>query len=141
MRPTGKPHPASPPGLWPVWAFALLAMAAALSRPIPLWLAWGYGLLNLGTFAVYAFDKNAARQGQPRTPESTLHLLALLGGWPAARLAQRWLHHKSRKTRFLIGYWATVATHCTAAAVVWQWLATPQPTLASSLFNATGIHT
>jgi len=38
--------------------------------------------------------------GRWRTPETTLHLLELLGGWPAAWLTQHMLRHKSRKPGF-----------------------------------------
>src|SRR5689334_23379746 len=54
-----------------------------------------YGLLlNALTYFVYAFDKRRAEQGKWRVPEGRLHLLELLGGWPGAWLAQRWLRHK-----------------------------------------------
>ena len=73
-------------------------------------------LLNLATFFMYWVDKHAAQTGQWRTPESTLHLLALLGGWPGAWWAQALLHHKSSKASFLAAYWATVALHCLVLA-------------------------
>jgi uncharacterized membrane protein YsdA (DUF1294 family) len=65
--------------------------------------------MSLVTFAVYARDKAAARNGLWRTPEATLHLLAVVGGWPGALLAQRFLHHKSRKLPFLVIFWLTAA--------------------------------
>jgi uncharacterized membrane protein YsdA (DUF1294 family) len=40
---------------------------------------------------MYAKDKNAAEWGRWRTPEITLHLLSLLGGWPGAGIAQSYL--------------------------------------------------
>jgi hypothetical protein len=40
--------------------------------------------VSLITFVAYALDKRAARLGRPRTPESTLHVPELLGGWPGA---------------------------------------------------------
>ena len=40
------------------------------------------------TFFTYALDKSAARQNACRTPERTLHFLALAGGWPGALLAR-----------------------------------------------------
>ena len=36
--------------------------------------------MSLITFVMYAFDKSAALKRGQRTPESTLHLVALLGG-------------------------------------------------------------
>jgi len=68
--------------------------------------------LNLVTFLSYALDKSAAQSGGWRTSEKQLHLLALLGGWPAAWWAQQWLRHKSRKQEFRSMYWATVLLHC-----------------------------
>jgi uncharacterized membrane protein YsdA (DUF1294 family) len=53
-------------------------------------------------------DKSAARSGERRTPESTLHLLALAGGWPGALLAQQFLRHKSTKAEFRRTFWVTV---------------------------------
>lgn len=65
-------------------------------------------ILSLATFVVYARDKSAAENQRWRTKESTLHLLALLGGWPGAALAQKMLRHKSKKTAFLAVFWLTV---------------------------------
>ena len=61
-----------------------------------------YGLMSLITFAVYYLDKRAARLGRPRTPEATLHVLELLGGWPGALLAQRLIRHKNAKIGYLV---------------------------------------
>ena len=80
----------------------------------------GLALLNLATFTAYAMDKRAAAQGQWRTPENTLHALAVAGGWPAAWLAQRTLRHKSRKTSFLAAYVATVLLNLGALAALWR---------------------
>jgi uncharacterized membrane protein YsdA (DUF1294 family) len=52
------------------------------------------------TFGTYALDKRAARRLAIRTPEATLHLLALVGGSPAALFAQRALRHKIRDSAF-----------------------------------------
>lgn len=67
-----------------------------------------YGLMSLITAAVYTLDKSAARRGRRRVPERTLHLLALLGGWPGALLAQQGLRHKTAKTTFRMVFWLTV---------------------------------
>jgi len=60
-------------------------------------------------FLVYAWDKNAARADRRRTPESTLHWIAILGGWPGAVVAQQLLRHKSSKFTFRFVFLATIA--------------------------------
>jgi len=74
----------------------------------PIQVLYAYGIMSVVTFIRYAFDKSAARKGRWRTPEMTLHLLALFGGWPGAALAQEMLRHKSKKSSFRIVYYCTV---------------------------------
>lgn len=73
-----------------------------------------YLFASVATFLIYARDKSAAREGRRRTPERTLHLLALAGGWPGALIAQKVLHHKSRKRSFQVVFWGTVFGNGTA---------------------------
>lgn len=68
----------------------------------------GYGLLSLITFCFYGVDKSAARRGRQRVRESTLHVLSLMGGWPGALLGQKVFHHKIKKLRFMVVFWATM---------------------------------
>jgi uncharacterized membrane protein YsdA (DUF1294 family)/cold shock CspA family protein len=96
---------------------ALLAWGAWAQR-LPVWLLGAMAALNLVTFLSYALDKSAAQRGGWRTSEKQLHLLALLGGWPAAWWAQQWLRHKSRKQEFRTVYWATVLLHCAGLATL-----------------------
>lgn len=95
---------------------ALLAVLAAgyLFGHPPRWALWAFPALSLVTFMAYALDKSAARQGQWRTAEKTLHWLALLGGWPGALVAQQVLRHKSAKAEFRAIFWATVALNVAA---------------------------
>lgn len=64
--------------------------------------------LSIITYIIYAMDKSAANKGTWRTQESTLHLLALAGGWPGALVAQQKLRHKSKKESFRFVFWVTV---------------------------------
>lgn len=77
-----------------------------------------YFIAGVITFLAYAADKSAARNGSWRTPESTLHLLALAGGWPGALLAQQFLRHKSAKREFRQVFWLTVALNVAAFVVL-----------------------
>jgi uncharacterized membrane protein YsdA (DUF1294 family)/cold shock CspA family protein len=75
-----------------------------------------YVYLGLSTisFLSYAIDKSKAQRGKWRTKERTLHLLALLGGWPGAALAQQYLRHKSSKKAFRNAFWFTVFVNISA---------------------------
>jgi uncharacterized membrane protein YsdA (DUF1294 family)/cold shock CspA family protein len=57
-------------------------------------------IVNVLTYWLYSQDKQAAQQGEQRVAENTLHILAFLGGWPAAHLAQQKLRHKTQKQPF-----------------------------------------
>ena len=86
---------------------AMLAGASLLT--LGPWLLWA-GLLgtSLVTVIVYALDKHAAGRGARRTPEATLHLLGIAGGWPGALVAQGLLRHKTAKDSFQTTFWLTV---------------------------------
>lgn len=62
-------------------------------------------VINLITWLAYAQDKRASIRGAWRIPERTLHAFALLGGTPAAWLAQKILRHKNRKHGFQWRFW------------------------------------
>jgi uncharacterized membrane protein YsdA (DUF1294 family) len=83
-----------------------------LTQTLGVQLVLGYAaLISLVAFFTYRHDKKQAQAEGWRTPESTLHFLELLGGWPGAFLAQRALRHKSSKTSYQIAFWAIVALH------------------------------
>lgn len=96
---------------------AVLAMAGLLPRLI----FFVYLGMSAFAFLAYAIDKAAARDARRRTPETTLHCLSLLGGWPGALLAQGLLRHKSLKASFQSVFRWTVAVNCIALF----WLITP----------------
>ena len=66
-------------------------------------LFWGYTLiLTFVTFLTYANDKRKARKNLWRTPESTLLLLAFIGGAVGALLGMALCRHKIRKAKFYL---------------------------------------
>ncbi len=70
--------------------------------------------INISCFLFYALDKYKAKRGYWRIKETRLHLLSLIGGWPAAAFAQHLLRHKNAKKPFQIQYWLTVITNTVA---------------------------
>jgi len=93
-----------------VLAIGFLIVMTALSYMdyLPKQLKYAYYGLSVITFMIYAYDKYKAKRNAWRTPESTLHILAMLGGWPGAALAQQVLRHKSSKADFRRIFWLTV---------------------------------
>jgi len=95
---------------------ALLAagFAAVLPPAVPLL----YIAASAAALAAYGVDKSAARRGLRRTPESTLHALALAGGWPGALIGQVLFRHKTQKQPFRAMFWATVFLNCSGLAAI-----------------------
>jgi uncharacterized membrane protein YsdA (DUF1294 family) len=100
--------------------FLLLVAAEAFRDKLPVTVFVFYVAASVFTFLAYAIDKAAAQSRSWRTKENTLHLLGLVGGWPGAALAQKIVHHKSRKPEFQRAFWTTVVLNCAALA----WLLT-----------------
>jgi uncharacterized membrane protein YsdA (DUF1294 family)/cold shock CspA family protein len=97
--------------------FLAFVAAVVVAGRLPVIILSIYAVASIVAFVAYAIDKSAAVHNRRRTSESTLHLISLAGGWPGALLAQKMLHHKSRKEEFRRVYWATVVLNC--AALVW----------------------
>ena len=64
--------------------------------------------INITTFALYGYDKFISSGEHLRVPELNLQALALLGGSPAALVAQKFFRHKTIKGSFQIVYWLIV---------------------------------
>ena len=95
----------------PIVLFAIIyAVVQALWHPH----YWVF-LIYLGTSVIcvliYAADKSAAAVGGWRVSESALLLLGLAGGWPGAIIAQRLLHHKTRKRSFQAAFAGSVVVN------------------------------
>jgi len=88
------------------WGLAVLLLHNALLWPMGVYMG-----ASLISFIQYWADKNKAQTDEWRTPESSLHLIELLGGWPGAFIAQKLLRHKTRKGSYQATYWLIVLIH------------------------------
>ena len=92
-------------------AYSIGLMIACFIMRTPYWpFFWSLALSGAAFFA-YAWDKEMARRDAWRVAESSLQLLALLGGWPGAAVAQTVLRHKTRKESFRRGFHISIATN------------------------------
>jgi uncharacterized membrane protein YsdA (DUF1294 family) len=95
-----------------LFALLVLPMLAVRHHGMDWWWVAGYVVVvGALTYGVYAYDKRRAEAGEWRVPETTLHVLEIAGGWPAAFLAQRWLRHKCSKRRYQFMFWLIVALY------------------------------
>ena len=97
--------------------FSIGLAISVLTGKMPFTIAIAYVVMSIITFIAYAIDKSAAEKGRWRTQESTLHLMALIGGWPGAILGQMTLRHKSKKKAFRQVFWLTIILNI--AGLVW----------------------
>lgn len=83
------------------------AVLATISTPI----AIASGIISVLTVSLYSLDKHASLHNHQRIPEASLHLAALLGGWPGALIARPLLRHKTRKNRFILFFWLSIVVN------------------------------
>lgn len=93
-------------------AFFALLIGLTVARKLHVVVPVIYLLMSILTFLAYGNDKSRAEQNRRRTPEVTLHNMALFGGWPGGWIAQRIFRHKSKKTEFQVTFWLTVIGNC-----------------------------
>lgn len=75
-------------------------------------------LINLVTFCLYWWDKEAARAGHRRVSEARLLQFAFIGGSLGAFAAQRLLRHKTRKEPFRTQLMAILILHAALIPIV-----------------------
>jgi uncharacterized membrane protein YsdA (DUF1294 family) len=96
------------PSWRPVWWWTLYLGLTAVVSPICL--------------AAYGIDKQQAADQEERVSERTLHLFALLGGWPGALLGRQFFRHKTRKVTFRMVLWLILALHFALIGLGLYWL-------------------
>lgn len=76
-------------------------------------------LINLIAFVVFGIDKRKARKGQWRVPESTLFILAIIGGSIGALLGMLVFRHKTKHRKFTIGIPLILALQIALLVTLW----------------------
>ncbi len=113
-----------------ILAFVTVFLVAHWRWQVPWTIAAIYLALSILAFAMYAADKRAAQANRWRTPEITLLLVGLVGGWPGAAVAQQVLRHKTKKLSFRTRFWLTVVLNVIVFVLVaWYSSAHPIPGL------------
>lgn len=112
---------------WRTWMVASAALfcliGAATTFGSTGWMLAVYPLMSLVAYFMYAQDKLIAIRGGWRIPESSLHMVELLGGWPGAYMAQQTMRHKTVKQPYQAIYWIIVASHVAFWGV---WMVNPE---------------
>ena len=85
----------------------MLLVFAYLSQKMHILIAYLLSI-NLATFLLYGYDKLISSGEHLRVPELNLQALSLLGGSPAALMAQKFFRHKTIKGSFQVVYWLIV---------------------------------
>ena len=125
---TLKPSHTKPQSSQRVDAIQILGISYILILAALVLMGWLSGmmvllvsLINVLTYWCYAQDNEAQQMGKQGIPEYVLHILAFLGGWPAAWLAQQKLRHKTQKQPFRQIYFCTIGFHL----LLLMWLISP----------------
>lgn len=61
-------------------------------------------IINIITFTAMWLDKRKAKKNKRRIPEKTLFILVMLGGGIGGIAGMYTFRHKTKKTRFVIGF-------------------------------------
>ena len=91
------------------------------------WWVSGYVLMltlaSVVSSVLLVIDQRRAERRGWRIPESTLHGIELMGGWPGSWLTRRAIRHKTQKLRYRAMFAAAVIVHLglVGAFAWWRW--------------------
>lgn len=86
----------------------VMALGQQVAPHFHRWIVCWAAFLSVASFVCMKSDKLKAANEEWRTPEATLHLLELLGGWPGSFIAQRVYRHKTSKKSYQATFWLIV---------------------------------
>jgi len=78
--------------------------------------------ISLLAIILTVYDKRAARRRKWRVRESTLLLVAALGGSVAMLFTMHVIRHKTKHSKFIVGIPVIIALQIALAVVAWRWL-------------------
>lgn len=79
-------------------------------------------IINVIAVIITVHDKNAAQKKRRRVRESTLLVIAALGGAPAMYLTMLTISHKTRKLKFMLGVPVIFLIELAAALLVMHYV-------------------
>ncbi|MBR5145900.1 MAG: DUF1294 domain-containing protein [Clostridia bacterium] len=78
--------------------------------------------VNLFAVIIYGIDKRRAIKGKWRISESTLLLVALIGGGLGALAGMKLFRHKTQKARFFVGVPVCIALNVVAVVALFLYV-------------------
>lgn len=96
--------------------FSLVILSLTYGTDYPPQVLYIYLVMSIVSCLAYAADKQAAKDKRWRVSDGQFHLVAIMGGWPGAIIAQHLFNHKKSKLRFRRWFWATVMLNCLVVA-------------------------
>lgn len=79
-------------------------------------------IINAAAFIIFGIDKRRAVKNRWRIAESTLFLLALIGGSIGALAGMRVFHHKTKHFRFVLGIPLILILQIAAAFMILKYI-------------------
>ena len=84
--------------------------------------AFYFAAISLLAVIITVYDKRAAQKKKWRVRESTLLLIAALGGSVAMLLTMQIIRHKTKHSKFMVGIPVIIAAQIALAVAAWRWL-------------------
>jgi len=81
-----------------------------------------FAAISLWAIILTAYDKRAAKRGSRRVSERSLLLVSAIGGSVAMFAMMRFIRHKTKHTKFIVGIPAIIVLQIAAVVFVWWWL-------------------